>query len=71
MGARGDGVPIDPDDLVPYLGHTQREEAQVEGASGGRAGSLPDALGLLARKGDDGLTMCPGALSQPTHPPTA
>lgn len=37
MGARGDGVPIDPDDLVPHLGHTQREEAQVEGAPCGQA----------------------------------
>lgn len=71
MGARGDGVPIDPDDLVPDLGHRQREQAQVEGASGGWAGSLPDAPGLLSRKGDDGLTVCPSALSQPTHPPTA
>lgn len=36
MGAGGDGIPVDPDDLIPYLGHRQREHA-----SGGWAGSRP------------------------------
>ena len=36
MGAGGDGIPIDPDDLIPYLGHRQGEHAL-----GGWAGSRP------------------------------
>lgn len=59
----------------PTLATDRRNKHQAEGASGGWAGSLPDALGLLSREGDDGpafpqrnLDMCPSALSQSTHP---
>lgn len=36
LGAGGDGIPVDPDDLIPYLGQRQREHAR-----GGWAGSRP------------------------------
>lgn len=72
MGTRGDGIPIDPDNLVPYLAINKRNKHQVEGVSSGWgwAGSR----GLLSRKGDDGqafpqeTSMC--ALVPRHNPPT-
>jgi hypothetical protein len=50
MCAGGDGISIDPDDLIPYLGH--REKDRHQGTSGNAAGP-PETPGLLFREGTD------------------
>lgn len=79
MGTRGDGIPIDPDNLVPYLAINKRNKHQVEGVSSswGWAGSPSDAPGpALQERGQwpglpaRNLDVRPGASSQPTHPPS-
>lgn len=51
MGTRGDGIPVDPDNLIPYLAINKRNKHQVEGVSRAHC-QMP--RGLFSRKGDDG-----------------